>query len=284
MKNILVFIVLLLYLSSCQDPNDSRIKQFEAQMGLQKTEALTSSVALFELALMKRYGGVSLEEAYSEYLRELLSGKFIILKDIDQVKIDALRTLLETSDLKKDIWEIVDSVKLEKNGLEAYYTYDNIVMKNSLLPIKSFAQFIQADSFVSYFQDYLTKGEVEDFYKSVDTFIIKENRVQLYKLEDSLVFISELPIPSQYLSYNKDAVIEYLNENPSFNMKGDFIKSLDLIQASDSMVIEYLSAKKAASNIPMSVVIDGLLKEEVDYNDYFVKRIIVVELFLRTLN
>lgn len=283
MKNILIFLSLLLYLSSCQDDSKLRIKQFETELGMQKTEALTSSVELLESTLMEKYKGVSLEEAYSKYLRELMTEELALSKDVAQAKIDALKARLETSNFKKDIWQEVDSVKIQENSIMCYYTYNNIT-KSYLSTFKALPQFVEVDSFVRYFKDYLTKGEVDDFFKHVDTFMIKEDRVELYELEDSLVFITELPIPSQYLSYDTKAITVYLNKNPSFNMEGDFMKGLDLIQASDSMVIEYLSSKEATTNIPILAIVDGLLKGNVDYTDYFVKRIIVVELFLRMLD
>lgn len=82
---------------------------------------------------------------------------------------------------------------------------------------------------------------------------------------------------------------EIWNYNPSltneefplktFNKFGKYLKGLELIQESDSTIINYIKIKKAIGDVSKNILADGLLKNNVDFSDYFIKRIIVVEFY-----
>jgi len=64
-----------------------------------------------------------------------------------------------------------------------------------------------------------------------------------------------------------------------FNRFGKYLKGLELIQGSDSTIINYIKIKKAVGDVSKNILADGLLKSNADFSDYFIKRIIVVEFY-----
>ena len=78
---------------------------------------------------------------------------------------------------------------------------------------------------------------------------------------------------------NVDSLIQQEMNNLTFNLYGKFFRGLDLVQAPDSTIISYVDAKQAAGNISPEIIASALLKMDANLSDYFVKRIIAIELF-----
>lgn len=74
---------------------------------------------------------------------------------------------------------------------------------------------------------------------------------------------------------------EYRNPYDStlnFNMWGQYITGLDKY-AQDSIIQGYVSDKLVAGNINMVLVVRAFLNPDIDYDNPFIKRIIVVEMY-----
>jgi hypothetical protein len=78
---------------------------------------------------------------------------------------------------------------------------------------------------------------------------------------------------------NVDSLIQHEMNNLTFNLYGKFLRGMDLVQALDSTIILYVDAKQAAGNISPEIIASALLKMDANLSDYFVKRIIAIELF-----
>jgi len=78
---------------------------------------------------------------------------------------------------------------------------------------------------------------------------------------------------------NIDSILEAVKQMSDFNPYGRYYRALDLIKSSDPTIINYLDAKKAGGDIEPSLVAGGILHHNPDLSDYFIKRIIVVELY-----
>ena len=78
---------------------------------------------------------------------------------------------------------------------------------------------------------------------------------------------------------NRDSILEAERNVITFNINGKFVKALEKVMDSDSTIIYYLDAKNASRDISPSLIAHGILYGKPDFSDYFVKRIIVAELF-----
>jgi hypothetical protein len=82
---------------------------------------------------------------------------------------------------------------------------------------------------------------------------------------------------------NIDSTINSLRIEPRFLLKeqSKFYFALDSIQQSDSLMITYLDAKEAAGNLLPSILAGGLKYYLTKNNEYFAKRIFVMNLYER---
>ena len=78
---------------------------------------------------------------------------------------------------------------------------------------------------------------------------------------------------------NVDSILEVAKQMSDFNQYGRYFRALTLIQDSDSTIMDYVGAKKAAGDISPSLLAGGILHRNPDLSDYFIKRIIVIELY-----
>ncbi len=82
---------------------------------------------------------------------------------------------------------------------------------------------------------------------------------------------------------NIDSIINSLRIEPKFLLKkeSNFYLALDSIQQSDSLIITYLNEKEAAGNLSPSILANGLKHYLTESNEYFAKRIFVMEMYER---
>lgn len=85
--------------------------------------------------------------------------------------------------------------------------------------------------------------------------------------------------PKYDLVENQDSIINIEKQLSTFNLNGRFIGGLELIKDSDSSLISYIDDKHAATNIAPTIIASGLLYHKADCSDYFIKRIIAIELY-----
>ena len=72
--------------------------------------------------------------------------------------------------------------------------------------------------------------------------------------------------------YTKDSVSEL-----QINGTGKYMQALYTVKDSDSLIKKYWEKREAAGMIRNELVINGILSLSPDFNDYFHKRIVVLE-------
>ncbi len=114
---------------------------------------------------------------------------------------------------------------------------------------------------------YVLKTEIRQFYHRIND-------------KDTIVWGQKFN-PTEPIS--KPITKEVLDRRISdtqLNIYGNFFEGLAQVQKSDSLIINYLDAKKAVGDISLVLIAGGLLYDEPVNEDYFFKRIVVSEFFL----
>ncbi len=62
-----------------------------------------------------------------------------------------------------------------------------------------------------------------------------------------------------------------------FNRFGKYMEALYAIKESDSLIFEYWDKKEAAGNMQDELVVDGILNSKPNFDNYFHKRIVIIE-------
>jgi hypothetical protein len=77
-----------------------------------------------------------------------------------------------------------------------------------------------------------------------------------------------------------DAIIKSLKNKPELKEvePGYFQISLESVMSGNTLIKNYLDAKKTAGTLSIRLVADGLLRELKDENEYFAKRILIMEM------
>ena len=90
-----------------------------------------------------------------------------------------------------------------------------------------------------------------------------------------------IPIRKRGEALDIDSTITALKNEPELYLKeiGQFYIALDTIQMSDSLIIKYLDAKDAAGSISPSLIAGGLNYSLNEGNEYFAKRIFVMDMY-----
>jgi hypothetical protein len=76
-----------------------------------------------------------------------------------------------------------------------------------------------------------------------------------------------------------DSIITALRDEPKLLLKesSKFYSALDSIKQADKLIIDFLHAKQAVGDISLTSLADGLLSNYSDTNEYFAKRIFIVD-------
>ena len=90
-----------------------------------------------------------------------------------------------------------------------------------------------------------------------------------------------LPLPEKGENSNIDSVITSLENKPEFVLieRSNFILALDSIKQSDSLISTYLDAKEEAGDLSPSTLSVGIKHYLNDNNEYFAKRILIMDLY-----
>lgn len=112
----------------------------------------------------------------------------------------------------------------------------------------------------------------EEGIVSVYSYIPKDNTTDSFKIEMTNLF--DFMIDTDSLS-----TFNELKQSNIFNYSGKYISALELIQANDTFLKSYIDAKKNDMILPC-IHVNNINYLNVDYNDYFVKRIIAIEFLL----
>ena len=108
---------------------------------------------------------------------------------------------------------------------------------------------------------------------------------QTFKIKYSDFDIVEeiIPLKKNNKETNIDSTINALRIEPRFLLKTEskFYLALESIQQSDSLMITYLDTKEAAGNLSPAILAGGLKYYLTENNEYFAKRIFVMDLYER---
>lgn len=90
-----------------------------------------------------------------------------------------------------------------------------------------------------------------------------------------------IPILKNGKISNIDSTISALKIESKLSLKEQsrFFIALDTIQMTDSLIIKYLDAKEAAGSISLSLIAGGLKHSLNESNEYFAKRIFVIDMY-----
>jgi len=78
---------------------------------------------------------------------------------------------------------------------------------------------------------------------------------------------------------NIDSLISNKKKVPNFNPVGKYISAFDAIENTNKYTEWYVDTKNAAGLISPHITANLMLKNKADYNDYLIKRIIVIETY-----
>ena len=215
MKHILTFVVLIFIFSCTQGKND-RIKEFENFIGETESKLLNQLVNDFDLFLNKKYKNE--EFKFKKYLTEISESN------------------------QPDIWKI-DKNKLEQiNKTNLFAKYDSIYPDSVWYDNNVFN--------ISY-------SDSDDGIKNSVAILNKENQ-----------------------SLNIDSMINSLKCKPRLKEiePSYFQIALESIVTKDSLIQKYLDARKTAGTISIRLIAGGLLHDLKPENEYFAKRIIIMQM------
>jgi hypothetical protein len=78
---------------------------------------------------------------------------------------------------------------------------------------------------------------------------------------------------------NKDSILNTINKNHGgMNFSGRYKKALETIFQESGFVNEYIDTKDAAGSGNPSIFVSRILSSNIDFKDYFIKRLILTEL------
>lgn len=100
----------------------------------------------------------------------------------------------------------------------------------------------------------------------------------LYEKDDGE--IDTINIEHEFLKFpgiNMDSLIQQEKDEIKFNENGDYINAIEEIESSDSILTDYLSIKNLCGFIQDNIFSNAMLYYTVDIDDYFIKRIILIE-------
>ncbi|WP_333695871.1 hypothetical protein [Flavobacterium sp.] len=248
MKSIICLFVLVLFYSCKFKNNDADIEKFERELGEKNVATINLLLEDFEQNYLKvHYNNQSLDTAYYNFLVDVKKGNSLN-EYPNHKKMDSL---FSESDLYSEIYLKPDSVWIarDKNSDITNFTKEGKVLiklncdKEYPKLIKRYKSFNQSDK-VEY--DYITENHCTgfiDFEKFSDDEIISKGLVH----------------------YESNALGKYNRAIFDLQNRGAVFKNFQRIKESKG----FLNASSLAS---------GLIYDKADLNDYFIRRIILLEI------
>ena len=236
---LILFFSIINYSVFSQENATQDIIIFEEIIGKEKAEALNKSVQEFEKILSIKYPSDSIEGSYKSFLREACIHEFYF-------------------------WEFdSDTIVLDNiyhNLLEAGFESD-LILKPSQIEIKEdgvYWQYIYKDKYTNDTIGIIQEHINPPIPKSIDSLYLKADK---RRVEKKIIF----------------------------NIYGDYIKALKKIQSRDSIISGYIEIKQSPKQdegilrpsgfIGLSLIACGLYNSNANLSDYFIKRIILIEIF-----
>jgi hypothetical protein len=101
-------------------------------------------------------------------------------------------------------------------------------------------------------------------------------------IEEEIIPISN--IDSVEIERHQKEMDERIRNSLHFNSYGQYLYALAKYNLSDTTIQGYVEAKLAARNIDPSLIASGLLSQEIDFEDPFIKRILVADFYYWIMN
>lgn len=105
----------------------------------------------------------------------------------------------------------------------------------------------------------------------------------VYRGEDGSIISSFVDVetydPSIDKNWEERPSVCWCNDFKPFNKDGKYLEALNLVSKNDTILQDYLGVKDGNYGISPGYLAGYFLSGKVDYSNYFVKRIIVVEMF-----
>ena len=142
-----------MFLTGCS--NKDGIAKFESILGEEKSETLSGLMYVFENEFLKsNYPELDTEEAYSAFIFD------VVRSDLNEwKKIDTLRSKFKENSLNYDVYQIPDSVWIERDKeLTEFGTQDRFVVNYKY--IDSTGKFNRELSFIPIFDSNLTEESI----------------------------------------------------------------------------------------------------------------------------
>lgn len=248
MKSIIYSLVFVLFYS-CQPKNiDSNIEEFEKELGEKNVATVNLLLEDFEQNYLKaHYKNQSLDSAYYNFLVDIKKGNS--LKEYPNHK--KMYSLFSNSDLYSEIYSKPDSVWIarDKHSDIANLTKDDkVVMK--LNCDKEYPKLIKR------YKSFNQSGQVEYDY-------IAENQC------------------TGFIDFEKFSDEEIISKGLNFyqiNSLGKYNIVLFNLQKRGAVFKNFQRIKESAGFLDASNVASGLLYDKADLTDYFIRRIILLEI------
>ena len=236
--NFLKILLLLLFFTNCSNQQiDNRILEFERILGKENSETLNYLVSDFETNYLKNQ--------YPTLKTKVAYSKF--LNDLLEDKIENWGPfynknldLFNNSKLIKELYRFPDSVWIVESSEQDKIEGDSTVLLYSKTPYIKMR-----------YKEINKKGEYEYYYSSI------------YANLDS--------------NSNYDSIIKLYYKRVEFNSAGKYIQALYAIHETDTLTKKYFDIKEHGGILPLKFFITGTLSLDPDFNDYFHKRIVLLE-------
>lgn len=236
---ITIFIGLVLIGSSVFGQNTTKndIQGFNKFLGKEKANVLNAAVESFEQFLKKNY---------SEF-------------DSQSMRTEAYLRQIENNFESDSSW--IFSTSRNKKIIEDFETSG-----------------LRKEIWVYGYEDYEPKYDIYDLLTpgETDTTITHDTvELDLDLIEEEIIPLSN--IDSVEIAKRKKEMEEKRRNSLHFNTHGEFLFALTKYTSGDTFMQEYADMKAYDGNISPVIIASGLLRQEINFNDPFMKRILVTE-------
>jgi hypothetical protein len=243
MRIIITFLIALFFYSCSSEDKD--IINFEKKLGQESVETLNKLVADFETNYLKiYYKDVTIDEAYLLFLKDIKNGD-----SVKQYNYKKMREMFKKSRLFSDIYCKVDSVWIakDKNNDPPDFTDDSAIELNIPNP-----------------------------YPKLIIRFKHQNFENGFSYEDQSFSAGDR---SYFEKYSEQEIIQDGYRRRRFDNVGNYAMALYDLQDRGIVFKNFYKHKESSGGFDMSILASGLLYDKADTSDYFIKRIIVLDIF-----
>jgi hypothetical protein len=241
MKYISFLVVIIFF--SCTVQKDPDIINFEKRLGTESVETLNNLVSDFETNYLKKYyKDVTADEAYLLFLKDIKNGD-----SVKQYNYKKMYEMFKKSKLFSDIYLKVDSVWIAKDKTS------DVMEEDSIFEL-----------------------DISDPYPKLIIRFKDQKLKSGYYYEDHSYSSDDR---SYFEKYSEEEIIQNGYLRRRFDYIGNYAMALNDIQDRGFVFKNFYKHKESSGGFDMTILASGLLYDKADTSDYFIKRIIVLEIF-----